>query len=109
MGKSRPCDAEVGKSLRVLSVKGEKGGGELGWRRSRERNRRLKMKCKSPHLAADRGIFYDEDKGRCIRIYVGSRKRVMQRVSNKKVRRYKRDFANHGGYRIIYDLWWELF
>ena len=44
----------------------------MAWKQSRERNRRLKKRCKSPDMPFTRGVFYDEEKGRCIHYYVGS-------------------------------------
>ena len=81
----------------------------MAWKQSRERNRRLKKRCKSPDMPFTRGVFYDEEKGRCIHYYVGSRSKFLRKVSNKKVRRYNKLYANYSGYRKIYDYWNEMF
>ena len=81
----------------------------MAWKQSRERNIRLKKRCKGPFMPLTRGVFYNEEKGRCIHYYVGSRSKFLRKVSNKKVRRYNKLYANYSGYRKIYDYWYEMF
>lgn len=42
------------------------------------------------------------------RWYRGSRSSWLKRMSNKQLRRYKGEVPNRGGYKKVYDYWWEL-
>ncbi len=94
----------------------------MAWKQARERNRRLKKLCKSPDQPYVRGFYYNEEKRRPTRNDTTSRSVVLKKISNKKVRRAYRDYleydgyrgdrrttADHGGYRRIFDFWWEMF
>lgn len=39
----------------------------------------------------------------------GSRSKIFKKVSNKKLRNYKGDIPKNGGYRKVFDLWWEIY
>lgn len=44
------------------------------------------------------------------REYRGSRSKYLKRQSNKKLRRYKGEvFMRGGGYRKVFDFWWEMY
>lgn len=42
------------------------------------------------------------------RYWRGSRSKYLKRQSNKKLRRYKHEVPSRGGYRKVFDFWWEL-
>lgn len=50
-----------------------------------------------------------EEMYRIKRLYRGSRSKYLKKMSNKKLRRFKGNVSNHGGYRKVYDLWWEMY
>ena len=89
----------------------------MAWKQSRERNRRLKK------LAAESdgitGAYFDEDKGRGIRIFLSDRAKPLRTVGNRKLRRLSKRYfireddrafiPDHSGYRKLFDFWWELF
>lgn len=83
----------------------------MGYRGSRERNRRLKKLYNETKNEYGAGAYYDEDKGRYVE-YSPNRKsghtKYLRKLSNRKVRKSK-DYLNHGAYRKMYDYWWELF
>ena len=83
----------------------------MGYRRSNERNRRLKKLYDETKNWYGAGAYYDEDKKRYIR-YSPCRNsgyaKYLRKVANRKVRRSK-DCLKHGSYRKVYDYWWELF
>ena len=82
----------------------------MGYRRSQERNRRLKKLYGDTKNSYGAGAYYDTDKGRDIqyspRRHTGYAK-YLRKISNRKVRRNK-DHYNNGLYRRLYDYWWEL-
>ena len=39
----------------------------------------------------------------------GSRSKIFKKVSNKKIRSYKGDIPKNGGYRKVFDFWWEIY
>ena len=82
----------------------------MSHRRSRETRRRLKRLSVNRSRYSASGAWYNEDKGRYIRFYArgshGSTK-WLRTVANRKVRRAK-DVPSGGGYRRVYDYWWEL-
>jgi len=43
------------------------------------------------------------------RYYRGRRSPTLKKIGNKKVRRYKGYIPNNGGYKKIFDFWWELY
>lgn len=43
------------------------------------------------------------------RSYYSRRRKVLLRVSNKKVRKYRGDLVNGSHYKRVYDLYWNLF
>ena len=46
---------------------------------------------------------------RCYRGNHGSRRsRYLKNVGNRRVRRYKEFIPNRGGYKKVFDFWWEL-
>ena len=82
----------------------------MSHRRSRETRRRLKKLSVSSPRYTPSGAWYDEDKGRYIRYYArGSHgcTKWLRTVANRKVRRAK-NVLQGGGYRRVYDYWWEL-
>mgnify|MGYP007070039828 CR=1 FL=1 len=80
----------------------------MSWNRSRETKRRLR-KLSRETSGIIKGVWYDSDKGRYVRIYYASKYKKWLRVkANRKVRRTK-DVPNISGYRKIYNYWWELF
>ena len=79
----------------------------MAWKQSRDRNRRLK-KIASIKTREFRGAYYNEDKHRIIRYYTGTRSKFLRKVSNKRVRRYNKLYANYSGYRKIFDYWYIL-
>lgn len=82
----------------------------MSYRRSRERNRRLK-KLYNESYSFITGAWYDEKKKR-YRRSESSRKsakhKYYRKISNRKVRRSK-DVPNGGKYRRVFDYWWELY
>lgn len=84
----------------------------MGYKQSKERNRRLKKLYESTKHSYGRGAYYDTKKKRFIR-YTARRKsaypRFLRKKANRTVRRNKSESMNHGSYRKQFDYWWELF
>ena len=82
----------------------------MSYHRSRETRRRLRKLSRNSPGYSPSGAWYNEEKGRYIRFYArgshGSTK-WLRTVANHKVRRAK-NVPQGGGYRRVYDYWWEL-
>jgi len=84
----------------------------MGYKQSRERNRRLKKVYQQTKNSYGRGVWYDTRKGRYIRYYPRtntSLSRYFRKQANRKVRRNKQEPLQYGSYRKIYDYWWNLY
>ena len=81
----------------------------------KDREKRMAIDLWNTYLAPsgiDKDEYYTNDPNEIVyvkRLYRGSRSKFLKRRSNKKVRRYQREFPNHGGYRRVFDFWWELY
>ena len=82
----------------------------MSYRRSRERNRRLKKLYNETKYSYGAGAWYDEDKGRYIKYSCGGKnyKKYLKKLCSKKARKYKGDMQNCD-YKKTFDYWWELF
>lgn len=81
----------------------------MGWKQSRERERRLK-KTFAKTSRSYFGVYYDEDKDRLVRLYrQNGRARYCRRLSNRAVRRFRGELPRNGAYRKVYDQLWMLF
>ena len=83
----------------------------MSYRRSQERNRKLKKLYNETKNSYGVGVYYNVDKGRYIKYSPRRKSRrtmFLHRVANRKVRRCQ-DYLKNGLYRKIYDYWWELF
>ena len=83
----------------------------MGYKQSRERNRRIKKLYEQTRTSYARGAYYDKKKKRIIRYHMRQNSNVprfYRKQANRAVRREKGDILNHGGYRKQYDYWWEL-
>lgn len=84
----------------------------MGYKQSRERNRRLKKVYMQTKNTYGSGVWYNEKKGRYIRYYPRgntSLSRYFRKQANRKVRRNKHEPLQHGSYRKVYDYRWNLF
>ena len=81
----------------------------MSYRRSRERNRRLKKLYEETKYSYGAGAWYDERKKRYIKYSVGSKeiKKYLKKLSSRKARRYKGEMQNCD-YKRTFDYWWEL-
>lgn len=82
----------------------------MSYHRSKERNRRLKKLHRQTRNSVDRGAYYDTKKGRYIRVSCSdspSLAKSLRKRSSKKART-TRDYANHAGYRRVFDYWWNF-
>lgn len=41
--------------------------------------------------------------------YRGKRSKYLKKLSNKKIRKYKGEINGKGGYKRLFDYWWELY
>lgn len=102
--------AEVAHSPLRLRLSFKLHGGIMSYRRSKERDRRLKKLYWQTRTNGDRGAYYDIQKGRYIRFSCSdspSLAKSLRRQSSKKART-TRDYANHAGYRRVFDYWWNF-
>lgn len=82
----------------------------MSHRRSRENRRRLKKLAAATSKWFGSGASYDEERGFYVRYYArggSGYPKWLRTVANRKVRRAK-NVPQCGGYRRIYDYWWEL-
>ena len=89
----------------------------MAWKQSRERRRRLKRLAEVSNGIT--GAYFDEEKGKYVRIFLSDRAKPLRVIGNRKLRRiakryFQREDDRHfipdrGGYRRLYDYWWELF
>lgn len=82
----------------------------MSHRRSHENRRRLKKLATATSKCFGGGAWYDEDKGRYIRYYArggNGYTKWLRTVANRRVRRAK-NVPQGGGYRRVYDYWWEV-
>ena len=102
-----------GAGLRARATSGKRTGEQkekkMSWKQSRERQKRLKKISENTGDNGVRGAYYDEKKERIVRLSVGPRCGRMRRISNRKTRRTRKEYAQYGGYRKVFDLWYELF
>lgn len=83
----------------------------MGYKQSRERNRRLKKAYQQTKNTYGRGVWFDVESGRYIRYYPrknASLSRYFRNQANRKVRRNKQEPLQNGTYRKAYDYWWNL-
>lgn len=82
----------------------------MSYRRSRERNRRLKKLYDETKYSCYAGAWYNERKKRYIKYSAGSKeiKKYLKKLSSRKARRYKGEMQNCD-YKRTFDYWWELF
>lgn len=50
-----------------------------------------------------------DDEEYYIRFYRGKRSKYLKKLSNKKVRKYDGEISGKGGYKKLFDYWWELY
>lgn len=84
----------------------------MSYRRSKERNRRLKKLYEETKHSYGSGAWYDEEKGRYIRYYPSSSTgytKYLRRISNRKIRRMKEMSLKGCQYKKAFDYWWTLF
>lgn len=64
----------------------------------------------SVYLADHDGNYVDnlDDFVYTRREYRGSRSKYLKRLSNRKLRRFAGEVGGRGGYRRLFDFWWEL-
>ncbi len=82
----------------------------MSYQRCIERNRRLEKLYRRTKNSVDRGAYYDSKKGRLIRFSCSGSSSLansLRRRANKKARTTS-DYANHAGYRRVFDYWWNL-
>lgn len=53
-------------------------------------------------------VEHPEDTCYVKRCYRGRRSKYLKQVGNRRVRRYKGYIPNNGGYKKVFDFWWEL-
>ena len=66
----------------------------------------------SPAYMMDKDRDYTSDPEEMMfvsRIYRGHRSKYLKRISNKKIRRYNKEIKSRGGYKRIFDYWWEMY
>ena len=83
----------------------------MSYRRSKERNKRLKRLYEQTKHSYGSGAWYDDRKDRYIRYYPTNRTgytKYLRRLSNRRVRRMKEFALNGSQYKKIYDYWWSL-
>lgn len=82
----------------------------MSYRRSKERNIRLKKLYDETKHSYGAGAWYDSDKQRYIKYSCGGIKfkRYLKKLSSKKARRYKGEMQNCD-YKRTFDYWWELY
>lgn len=83
----------------------------MGYRRSKQRQRRLKKLYEDTKNSCRAGAWYDDDKERYIRYSPSNTPgytKSLRRITNKKIRK-NGDLLNHGLYKRIHDYWWTLF
>ena len=82
----------------------------MGYRRSKERNRRLEKLYNETKNSCCAGAWYDDSRNRFIKFTSGGRKykKYLKKISSRKARRYKGDLA-HCDYKKTFDYWWELY
>lgn len=82
----------------------------MGYKQSKERNRRLVKLYENTKNSYGRGAYYDKKKKRLIRYTVrrnANLPRFYRKRANRAVRRNP-EVLNHGAYRKQFDYWWEL-
>ncbi len=82
----------------------------------KERMKRLAKLCEERWYApvypvSSDGHYVDdmEDMAYVKRVWRGSRSKYLKQQSNKKFRQYKDDVPGRGGYKKVFDFWWELY
>ena len=79
----------------------------VSYRRKQEDNRRLKKTYAQTKNAYGNGVYFDENKGRYIRVYSPRSAKFFRKQSNKRVR--KSNFSMRvGEYLKQYDYWWQI-
>ena len=81
----------------------------MGWRRSRERARRLKKLCSLTGRGVSGGAYYDTGKRRIVRYWISDYPCAgyHRRQANRAVRRYC-DVPCGGRYKRIYEYRWSV-
>lgn len=83
----------------------------MSHRRSKEERRRLKKLAKKTYPCYAGGAYFDENKGRYVRLYISGRSgfpKYLRKMTNKRLRRSKETFK-YSEYKKILDYWWTLF
>lgn len=82
----------------------------MGYRRSKERNRRLQKLYDKTKNSYGAGVYFDEHKNRLVKYSIGGSncKRFLKRRASKKMRKYKNNMQ-YNNYKKTFDYWWELF
>lgn len=83
----------------------------MGYRRAKERNRRLKKLYDETKNGYGAGAYYNEKKKRYIKCPSSNTPgytKSLRKISNRRVR--KSDIPLKGcSYKKLYDYWWELY
>ena len=83
----------------------------MGHKRSVERNKRLKKVYSETKTFCGSGVWFDERKGRYVKISASrksKRPKYLRNRSNRKIRHYK-GALNNSDYKRLFDYWWELY
>lgn len=79
----------------------------MSYRRKIGDKHRLQKTYRATRNSCLVGVYYDRRKGRLMRFYQSRMAKYLRRCGNKRVRNAEITLQ-HGGYRKIYDYWWEL-
>ena len=80
----------------------------MSYRRSAERNRRLKQLYDKSWRHYPPGAWFDERKGRYVRCYRPPHSKRLKNQCNRRVRRAKAEDVQNGRYKKVSDFWWTL-
>ncbi len=80
----------------------------MAYKQSKERNKRLERRYKKYGGKMSSGVWYDKDDSRYKEYHLPRRAKYIRDRSNRKIRRTKCYFGNHGTFKKVYDVWWEV-
>ena len=80
----------------------------MGYKQAKERNRRLEKRYKKHGNCYGSGVWYNEDEDRYIEYHAPRRAKYIRNRSNRKIRRSRTFEGNHGTFKKVYDVWWEI-
>lgn len=80
----------------------------MGYKQAKERNRRLEKRYKKYGTRMSSGVWYNEDAERYIEYHAPRRAKYFRNRSNRKIRRLQTFEGNHGTFKKVYDVWWEV-